>query len=170
VVDTTKSRGEGFGSDLAVVIRKTPTITVNNKLGLPLLEPQQRFNSFSNSNTSSLPNVGGYGRTAELVNPTILFHSKSPTTLVKKIPAHLGYRNEKTSVTSFNKETGKTETHDIIQSKPIYGEVESIRNVNVNSIRQLDLQYGRYRKQRNIVQENAELNYQHDERHMNSLA
>lgn len=154
VQDTT-----GFGSDLGVVIRKTPTVFTDNRLGLARLEPPQEFNTFSNSNTSDLPNVGGYGRTAEIVNPTILFHSKSPTTLVKTTPAHLGYRNEKTSITSFNKQTGKTETHDVVQRKPVYGEIESVKTMEVDTIRPLDLQYRRFRKARNVVQENPELNF-----------
>ena len=153
-----------MGSDLGVVIRKSPTVWAESNLGLPLLERPQQFNTFSNSNTSNLPNVGGFGRTAEIVNPTILFHSKSPVTVVKSIPAHLGYRNEKSVYSTFNKNTGRVETHDIVNKVPVYGDIESIRTLNAHSIRPLDLQYRRFRKQRNIVQENPELSFNRDER------
>lgn len=160
VIDATK----GFGSDVGVVVRKTPTISVNNKLGLPLLEPPQQFNTFTNSNTSSLPTVGGYGRSAEIVNPTILFHDSHPITLVKRTPAHLGYRDERTTISSFNKESGRVESNDIIQRKPIYGEIESVKTAKVNSIKQLDLQYRRFRAQKNIVQDNPEFQFSRNER------
>jgi len=164
VTDNTR----GFGSDIGVIVRKTPTIMAVNKLGLPLLEHPQTFNTFSNSNTSSLPTVGGFGRDAEIVNPTITFHNSNPITLVKRTPAHLGYRNEKTSIVSYNKNSGKAETNEIVERKPIYGEIESIRTAKVNNIRQLDLQYGRFRKQRNIVHDNPELHFNRNERFVNT--
>ena len=159
VQDTTN-----MGSDIGVVIRKSPTVWTESNLGAPLLESPQQFNSFSNSNTSSLPNVGSYGRTAEIVNPTILFHAKNPTTAVKNIPAHLGYRNEKSTFTTYNKQTGKTETHEVNHKEPVYGNIESVKTLNVHNIKPLDLQYRRFRKQRNIVHENPEFSYRRDER------
>mmetsp|Transcript_15643 Transcript_15643/g.16235 ORF Transcript_15643/g.16235 Transcript_15643/m.16235 type:complete len:213 (-) Transcript_15643:124-762(-) len=156
-----------FGSDIGVVVRKTPSVFVENRYGAPLLEPPQETASFSNSNTSNYPNVGGYGKSPEIVNPTILFNAKDPTTIVKMQPAHLGYRNEKTTMTQFNKRTGKMETHDIIDKKPVYGEIESVKTMNVNHIKQYDLQYRRFRKPRNVVQENPEFTLNRDERYVN---
>jgi len=156
-----------FGSDINVVVRKNPTVFTDNRYGLNRLEPLRTFNNFGNSNTSNLPNVGGYGKTAEIVNPTILFHSSSPVTMVKTQPAHLGYRNEKTTVTSFNKATGKTETHDIIQKTPIYGEIESIKTGKADTVKQYDLQYRRFRAPKTTVRMNGELNFPRNERFVN---
>lgn len=157
----------GFGSDIGVVVRKTPTVFVDNKYGLARLESPQQFNSFSNSNTSNLPNVGGYGKTAEIVNPTILFHSNSPATIVKTQPAHLGYRNEKSTITSFNKQTGRVETHDVVNKTPILGEIESVHTVHVDSVKPYDLQYRRFRKPRTVVRDNGEMAFQRNERFIN---
>ena len=87
----------GFGSSIGVVIRKTPTVMVDNVLTNPLVRQPQQMTEFYNSNTSSYPNVGNRGKSPEIVNPTVLFHTKAVTTLVKTTPAHLGYKNEKTS-------------------------------------------------------------------------
>lgn len=157
----------GFGSDVGVVVRKSPTVFVDNRYGLARLEPTQQFNSFSNSNTSNLPNVGGYGKRPEIVNPTILFHSNSPATVVKTQPAHLGYRNEKSTITSFNKRTGRVETHDIVNKTPILGEIESVHTVHVDSVKPYDLQYRRFRKPRTVVRDNAEMAFQRNERFIN---
>ena len=155
---------QGFGSDIGVVIRKTPTVYTDNKMGLPLLEPPQQFSSFSASNTSNFPNLGSFPKSAEIVNPTILFHSKAPYTVVKSTPAHLGYRNEKTTVTSLNKSSGKLETHDITNKVPIYGEIDSVHTLQANSIKQLDLQYRRFRKPKTTLQENGEFKYDRDQK------
>lgn len=157
----------GFGSDVGVLVRKNPTVFVDNKYGLARLESPQQFNSFSNSNTSNLPNVGGYGKTAEIVNPTILFHSNSPATIVKTQPAHLGYRNEKSTITSFNKQTGRVETHDVVNKTPIMGEIESVHTVHVDSVKPYDLQYRRFRKPRTVVRDNGEMEFQRNERFVN---
>ncbi len=157
----------GFGSDVGVVVRKSPTVFVDNRYGLARLEPPQQFNSFSNSNTSNLPNVGGYGKTAEIVNPTILFHSNGPATIVKTQPAHLGYRNEKSTISSFNKQTGRVETHDIVNKTPILGEIESVHTVHVDSVKPYDLQYRRFRKPRTTVRDNGEMAFPRNERFIN---
>ena len=159
-------RSGGFGSDVGVVIRKTPSILAENRLGLPLLEAPQQFNSFGSSNTSNAPNIGGYGRTAEIANPTILFHSKSPVTVIKDIPAHIGNRNEKRTITSMNKETGKVESHLISEKVPIYGDIQSIKTLTVDSIRPYDLQYRRFRKTKNIVHDNPEFQYHRDQKYI----
>lgn len=156
----------GFGSDVGVVIRKTPTVFTDNRLGTGWLPDPVGFSLFSSSNTSNAPNLWSFPKSAELVNPTILFHSKGARSVVKSTPAHLGYRNEKTTVTSLNKSSGKLETHDISNKIPIYGEVDSVHTVNVNSIKQLDLQYRRFRKQKNIVQENGEFKYDRDQKYV----
>lgn len=154
----------GFGSDIGVVIRKNPTVYTDNKLGLSLIPEPQQFSSFSASNTSNAPNLGNFPKDAEIVNPTILFHSKAPYTVVKSTPAHLGYRNEKTTITSLNKTTGKLETHDVNNKIPIYGEVDSVHTLEANSIKQLDLQYRRFRQPKTTLQENGEFKYDRDQK------
>jgi len=149
----------GFGSNIGVVIRKTPTVVVDNVLTNPLVRQPQQFTEFSNSNTSSYPNVGNRGKSPEIVNPTVLFHTKAPTTLVKTTPAHLGYKNEKTTYTAFNKQTGNLETHDTIEKKPIYGQIESIKEAVYTTTRPLDLQYNRYRKLKEDVSNNPEMSF-----------
>lgn len=155
-----------FGSELGVVIRKNPSVYVDNRLDAPLLEPPKQFLEFGNSNTSSLPNIGGYPKSPEVVNPTILFHSKSPVSVVKTTPAHLGYRNEKTTLTSFNKETGKTESHDIVNTVPIYGNINSVHTVLKSTLKPYDLQYRRFKKERSQVAENPEMAFTRDERYV----
>lgn len=165
--DFTGDRDRGFGSDVNVVIRKKPSVFVDNKFGFPFYDQPDTHNDFMNSNTSNAPNVGGLGRTAELVNPTIMFHNTYPYSIVKTTPAHLGYHHTKTTVTSFNKRTGKTESHDVINKTPIYGEIESVHNIMGHSIQPLDLQFRRFRKQRNILQENPEFKHSKDLRYVN---
>ena len=157
-----------FGSEIGVVVRKNPSVFVDNRMGLPLLEKPQEFTSFSNSNTSNLPNVGGYGKSPEQVNPTILFHSNFPGTIVKTQPAHIGYRNEQTTISALNKQTGRVETHNVNQKKPIYADIESVHTVHIDSVKPYDLQYRRFRKERNIVRDNSEFTYNRNERFINS--
>ena len=158
-VQVVQDQTGGFGSNIGVVIRKTPTVIVDNVMTNPLVSQPQAMTHFSNSNTSSYPNIGNMGKSPEIVNPTILFHSKTKTTLVKSTPAHLGYKNEKTSYTAFNKQTGNLETHDTIEKKPIYGQIESIKDATFTNTRPLDLQFNRYRKEKERVQNNAEFSF-----------
>ena len=101
----------GFGSDLGLVVRKTPSVITQNRLGQALLPLPQRSNWFSNSNTSNLPNVGDLGKRAEIINPQLVFHNRQPVSVVKETPAHMGWRTETENITSLNKDTGKVENH-----------------------------------------------------------
>ncbi len=57
----------GFNSDIGTVFRRDPSVSTVTKLGNYRLQPVSNTISVSNSNTSSLPNVGYLGQTAELV-------------------------------------------------------------------------------------------------------
>ena len=57
----------GFNSDIGTVFRRDPSVTTVTKLGNYRLQPVSNTVSVSNSNTSTLANVGYLGKTAELV-------------------------------------------------------------------------------------------------------
>ena len=57
----------GFNSDIGTVFRRDPSVTTVTRLGSYGLQPVSNTISMSNSNTSTLPNVGSLGRSAELV-------------------------------------------------------------------------------------------------------
>ena len=150
----------GFGTDIGVVIRKFPGIWAHNTSGEELLEPPQSHVWFSNSNTSNGPNVGTMGVSPEIVNNQIILHDREPVTLVKETPAQLGYRNEVKKVTVLNKATGRTESHDLHQKTPIYGNVESIKTVSADTVKSYDMDFRRMRKPYTRIQENPEFTFQ----------
>lgn len=149
----------GFGSELGVVVRKSPTVHTGNQLGYPILPQPYRSTWFQNSNTSNGPNVGHLGRTPEIVNNSITFHDRQPITLVKETPAHLGYRNEKQVINSVNKQTGKVESHTIHNKVPIYGNIMSTHTAVQDSVKQYDLDFRRMRKSHSQVHDNPEFKF-----------
>ncbi len=116
----------GFQGELNHVVRRSPSLTSVTSFGESRLEPPATHNYFSNSNTSNLPNVGNLGHTAELVWPQVVMHHKEPISTVIETPSHVGYRNEKKTLTSYNVDTGKAEHHEINEKIPIYGNVDQV--------------------------------------------
>jgi len=149
----------GFGTELGTVIRRSPSVFVGNNFGHALVPPPQKDTWFMNSNTSNGPNVGSLGHSPEIVNNRIIMHDRSPVTVVKETPAHLGYRNEKKTITSMNKTNGRVESHDIHEKIPIYGNVESIRTVQQDNVKAYDMDFRRMQKGYTKIQENPEFNF-----------
>ena len=148
-----------FGQDINTVIRKTPTVYYDNSFAYPQINEYPKVTYFGNSNTSSLPNPGGYPKSPEMVNPTILFHSVEPISTVETMPVHLGNKNISNEITSYDRNTGSIEKHQVNHSIPIMGDVQHVRNLTHETIRPLDLQYRRFRKPTSIVHENPDLDY-----------
>jgi hypothetical protein len=63
----------GFNSDISHVIRRDPSVVTVTKLGNYRLQPVSNTIQMSNSNTSTLPNVGFLGHNAEIVGKHIYF-------------------------------------------------------------------------------------------------
>lgn len=116
----------GFNSQINHVVRRDPSLTAITRLGAYRLPAPQTVNHFSNSNTSNAPNVGNLGTRAEIVQPHVVLHSKTPVSVVKETPAHIGWRNENKSITSLNNETGKVESHQLSNKTPIYGNIQEV--------------------------------------------
>jgi hypothetical protein len=129
----------GFAGDLHTVIRRNPSVTAVTRLGAHRLSPPSNSNYFSNSNTSNLPNVGFLGHTAEIINPHIVVHSKSPISVVKETPAQVGWRNEQKTITSMNLQTGQAESQTLNNKVPIYGNIEEVKTVYRNDVRSYDI-------------------------------
>lgn len=123
----------GFQAELNQIVARAPTIEVSHRIE-PTLTPQKESTTIdiSNSNTSTLPNVGSLGKTAEIVYPHIDLVSKTPISVVSSAPAQLGTRTENTLITSLNKGTGKIEQHEISKETPIIGTVNKVETVYQN--------------------------------------
>lgn len=149
----------GFGSEMGVVVRKSPTVHTGNQLGYPILPLPYRSTWFQNSNTSNGPNLGHLGKSPEIVNNSITFHDRQPITMVKETPAHLGYRHEKQVINSVNKQTGKVESHTLHNKVPLYGNIMSTHTAVEDSVKQYDLDFRRMRKSHSQVHENPEFRF-----------
>lgn len=134
----------GFSADVNQITRRDQSVVTATRLGNYGLSPVSNFVHSSNSNTSSAPNVGDLGRTASLVQPHIVVHSKSPISVVKETPAHIGYRNEDKTLTSMNMDTGKVESHTIHNKVPIYGNIQEAKTVYRNDVRSYDIENRRF--------------------------
>lgn len=58
---------------------------------------------------------------------------------IKETPAHVGWRNEKNTITSLNKETGQVEQHVIDSKVPIVGVVQEVKELKVEHTRKYDI-------------------------------
>ena len=118
--------------NLEFAIRKNPTIVSEVKYSPfpPASQQGTQVMHFSNSNDNNGPDVRApdFGRKAEIVNPAIYVHSKGTMSVVQETPAHVGWRDEKTVVTSLNKETNKVEQHQINHKSPIIGTIQEVIN------------------------------------------
>merc|ERR1711976_23928 len=131
----------GFNADLHQVYRRDPTVTTMAKLGEYNLPAPYTTISASNSNTSTLPNVGYLGKTAEVIDPQIVMRNRQGISVVKQTPAHIGYRNERQTVNALNMNTGKVETHTTNKKVPIYGHINEVKDVFKNNIRSYNFRY-----------------------------
>jgi len=61
-----------------------------------------------------------------LIEPHIVMHSKTPISVVKETPAHIGWRNEQKTLTTLNSSTGNVEQHTLTNKVPIYGTVQQV--------------------------------------------
>jgi len=89
------------------VIRRVPTITSTHRVS-PIASPVgTQTMSFSNTNDNNgidiTPNE--LGKSAEIVGPAIYVHGKGTLSALHETPAQIGWRNEKTVLTSLNKQT-----------------------------------------------------------------
>jgi hypothetical protein len=64
----------GFNSNIEHVVRRTPSVNTVNRLGAGRLEPESRVVYSQNSNTSNGPNIGWFGRKAEIVGKNYSFN------------------------------------------------------------------------------------------------
>jgi hypothetical protein len=59
--------------------------------------------------------------------------------VIKETPAHVGWRNEKQTVTSLNKQTGRVEQHVINTKVPLVGMVQEVKPLKVIRTRKYDI-------------------------------
>jgi hypothetical protein len=71
-------------------------------------------------------------------------HNKAPISVVHETPAHVGWRNERKTITSLNTETGKVEQSVIDNRVPIIGNIETTKTVYRNDRRSYDLHHKRF--------------------------
>lgn len=100
-----------------------------------LTDPSPVVHAYA-SNTSTAPNIGGYGRTAEiisklnlinfLIDPHVVLHTKTPITAIQETPVHVANRHESKTITSLNGATGALQTHTITTSTPVIGKLQQV--------------------------------------------
>jgi hypothetical protein len=88
------------------VIRRSPTVTTEMR-EIPQTRPSDSPNfTFSNTSDNNGASINQeYGKSPEIAGPAIYVHSKGTLSVVSETPAHVGWRNEKKTITSFNKAT-----------------------------------------------------------------
>jgi hypothetical protein len=90
------------------IIRRNPTITVETHQS-PIIRSSadNSMMSFGNTSDNNGPNVPdtAFGRTPEIAGPAIYMHSKGNLSVIQETPAHVGWRNERKTITSLNKDT-----------------------------------------------------------------
>ena len=115
-----------FHSTINQVVRRNPTLVVETKLGAERLAQPEAMLHMSNSNTSNGYNLGSFGKSAEMVEPHMVLHSKRPISVITEQPAHIGYRNEQKTLTTLNRATGKMEQHHNVHKTPIFGNIQKV--------------------------------------------
>lgn len=58
---------------------------------------------------------------------------------IKETPAHVGWRNEKKTITSLNKQTGHVEQHVVNSKVPLVGMVQEVKPLKVHHTRRYDI-------------------------------
>jgi hypothetical protein len=125
---------------LSHVVRRTPTVTYKASTSKIAKRGQSSTMSFSNSNTHNGGPAGSpFGRSAHIVNPSVVFHGKGTISAVQETPAHVGWRRERQVVSSLNKKTHKVEKHHIESKTPLIGMVQQVKTLNVDHARKYDI-------------------------------
>lgn len=57
----------GFNAELQHVVRRSPTVATETRFGVNRLSAPSNSIYMSNSNTSTMPNIGSFGSTPEIV-------------------------------------------------------------------------------------------------------
>jgi hypothetical protein len=122
---------------LSHVVRRTPTVTYKESTSR-IANTQPTNLSFSNSNTHNGGNVS-FGKSAHIVNPSIVMHSKGTISAIQETPAHVGWRHETQVVSSLNKKTNKVEKHHIESKVPLIGMVQQVKTLKVDNSRKYDI-------------------------------
>jgi hypothetical protein len=110
-------------STLEQVIHREPTYSTPSPFGsYRTSQNNSGYETFSSSNTDTRPNtyLRGYKR-AEEVKPGVVVHSRRPITVNVETPVDLGTSHQITTITSFDKATGESQTHQITKDVPIEG-------------------------------------------------
>jgi hypothetical protein len=92
------------------VIRRNPTVTTEtHESAIHPSAERSNMMSFGNNNDSNGRSVPfpDYGKSPEIANPAIYIHSKGKLSVLQETPAHVGWRSEQKTITSFNKDTSK---------------------------------------------------------------
>lgn len=144
---------------LGNVIRKNPTLTIDNRVDTYKLEKPSNQVFFSNSNTSSSPNLGIFSKEAELVTDKIYFEHQAILPLVESVPATLGFKKEVMNISSLNKQTGKMENHTSTNISPIDGTVTRVIDVSATTTQVGDLNFMRMGEPKTQVHLNKDFNY-----------
>ena len=56
----------------------------------------------------------------------MVVHSKRPISVITEQPAHIGYRDEQSTLTTLNRATGKMEQHHSTHKTPIFGKIQRV--------------------------------------------
>lgn len=129
---------QGLSAGLSHVVRRTPTVTYKESVSRIADPNASSTMAFSNSNTHN----GGsfsFGKSAHIVNPRLVMHSKGTISVVQETPAHVGWRNEMQTVSSLNKKTNKVEKHIIENKVPLIGMVQQVKTLKTDSERSYDI-------------------------------
>ena len=123
--------------ELSHVVRRTPTVTYKENVNR-IANNQSSNLSFSNTNTHNGDGIS-FGRSAHIVNPSIVMHSRGTVSAIQETPAHVGWRNERQIVSSINKKTNKVEKHVVESKVPLIGMVQQVKTLKVDNSRKYDI-------------------------------
>lgn len=123
------------------IIKGTPEVVVSQRAKQD--ENEKPYIDIYNSNTSNQQNLMGFGLSPEIVEPHIDFINKSPVYSTTSGKAIIGMRNEDTTITSINKETGKEEKYNIHKETPVIGTVTEKKELIEESKVSYDVKTGK---------------------------
>lgn len=129
---------------LTNVIRKAPTLTVDNRVDNYKVKEPSPYVHFSSSNTSSSANLGVLSNEPEIVTKDkIFFQRQNSVPIVESVPATLGFKKEEINISSLNKTTGNVENHTSTNISPIQGNVMRVKDVSATTTQVADLNFMR---------------------------
>ncbi len=71
---------------------------------------------------------------------------------VKETPVHIGNRNEKTSITSYNLDNGKVESHTVNRKVPLYGTMQQAEPLYKTDIINYNLRNNNYERSKTYIE------------------